>query len=108
MILRLCVPVLSTVPLSVSLGHHQSRRHGDQHSDGDDEDGGGLRDAELAVHPGQRGPGQLRRLLARHVPVVVDVEVANVQDLTEDTVQITVTAPRVSWWGNEKGQWRDV
>lgn len=100
--LRLGVPVLPVIPLPVPLRHHQSCHHGDQHGGGDDQHGGRLRDAQLAVHPGQRGPSQLGRVLARHVAVVVDVEVANVQDLAEDAVQLAVTAPRVAWKGKGK------
>lgn len=40
--------------------------------------------------------------MTRHVAVVVNVEVANVQDLAEDAMQITVTAPRVPWRGAMK------
>lgn len=103
LILWLGVPVLPTVPLPVPLSHHQRCHHGNQHSDGDDEHGGGFSDAELAVHPGQRGPHQLRRVLARDIPVVVNVEVADVQDLTEDAMQIAVAAPWVSWRRQQRG-----
>lgn len=103
MCLRLRVPVLSAVPLPVPLGHRHRRHHGHHHGHRDDEHGGRLRHAELAVHPGQRGPGQLRWPAARHVLVVVDVEVANVQDLTEDAVQLAVTVPRVTWGPQREG-----
>lgn len=106
LILRLGVPVLPTVPLPGPLSHHQRCHHGNQHGDGDDEHGGGLGDAQLAVHPGQRRPRQLRRILARHVPVVVHVEVADVQDLTEDAMQVAVAAPWVSCRRQQRGERR--
>lgn len=98
--LWLCVPVLSTVPLPVPLSHHHSGHHGDHHSDSDDEHSGRLCYAKLAVHPSQRSPGQLRRVPACHILVVINVEVANMQDLTEDAVQLAVTVPWITW-----GQW---
>lgn len=106
--MRLRVPLLPRILLPVPLRHHQSRHHGDQHSDGDDEHSCCFSDAELAVDPGQGSPCQLQRAPARHIAVVVDVEVANVQDLTEDTMQLTVTVPRVSCWSNRKGKSRDL
>lgn len=94
--MRLAVPVLPSVPLPVPLCHHNGRHHGDHDGDGDDQHGGRLRHAQVTVQPGQRRSGQLRRILTRHVPVVVDVEVTDVEDLTEDTVQIAVAGPGVS------------
>lgn len=95
--LSLRVPFLSAVPLPVPLRHHHSRHHGDQHGDGDDEHGGRFRDAQLTVHPRQRRPGQRRRVAARYIAVVVDVEVAHKEDLAKDAVQVTVASPRVTW-----------
>lgn len=72
------VPVPAAVFLPVPLGHNQGGHHSDKDGDGDDQHGGGLGHTQPAVHPGQRSPSQQRRLMARHVTVVVDVEVANV------------------------------
>ena len=82
--------------LAVVLGGHQSPDDSHQHGASDDEHGGGLGHAELAVHTGQRGAGQLPRLTARHIAVVVQVQVAHAEDLAEDAVQVAVTAPGVA------------
>ena len=100
--LWLCVPFLPRVPFPGPLRHYQSCHNRDHYSDSDDEHGGCFCDAELAIDPRQQRPGQLGRVMARHVAVVVNVEVANVQDLAEDAMQITVAAPRVPWRGAMK------
>lgn len=49
--------------------------------------------------------------MARYVVVVVNVEVANVQDLAEDTMQLAVAAPWVAWSNRKENmsinEWND-
>lgn len=98
------IPFLPTVPLPVPLRHHHSCHHRDHHSHRDHKHGDCFCHAELAVNPPQRRSGQLGRVLAAHVAVVVDVEVANVEDLAEDAMEFTVTVPGVSWWSHRRGK----
>lgn len=102
--LWLSIPLLSTVPLPVPLRHHYSchDRHHDSHCDHKHRDC--FRQAELAVNPRQRWPGQLRRVPTGHVAIVVDVEVADVEDLAEDAVKFAVTVPGVGWWSMGRGR----
>lgn len=102
--LWLSIPLLSAVPLPVPLRHHYSchDRHHDSHCDHKHRDC--FRQAELTVNPRQRWPGQLRRVPTGHVAIVVDVEVADVEDLAEDAVKVAVTVPGVAWWSMGRGR----
>lgn len=93
-VLSLCV-ARSLFALLVVLCFDQGCDHGQQHGDGDDQHRHRLHQAQLAVQGGQGAAGQLGRSLTHQVLVVLDVQVPDLLDLAEDTLQLAVADPGV-------------